>query len=578
MGSSLRFLLAAVAVGSSAACVSAPSSAWSVDDLWGNPAEAGQYASFLAARYAGMSADPVSAARYYRDAFAVTPLDSSVLERAVFATLIEGDVPVAITTARAATPAVAKGAAFGSLALVVDDIARGKAKPALARLKTSDLGPINTDVARALNAWLVMNDDVEAAVKMVAPLDGRRRLVGELSYLQGFLYAAKGKDKEALDKFNHGWHMRARQPVLTAANIRMRAALGDVDGAKRLVDEYRLEAGRQPEVEAVAAMLAAGMPLKPVRLSAKEGAALSLFVLTAGPMAQSNAELGTVYFSMALHLDPTFDLVRINLADTLSQQSRRRAAIDVLRGVKPPSPYYATARVETAWLEQGDGGKDAALAAVKTALAASRDRDVVLEAGAVMRALGRHADAEALFDEAVKADVAAGRADWRPLFARAGQRSELGRWPDAEDDLLRAMEIAPDEADVLNFLGFAWVDRGEKVKEGLTLIERAVQSEPDRGYIVDSLGWANYRLGRYEEAVTQLERAVELSPTDAEITDHLGDAYWSSGRRLDASYEWRRALQLSPEPDLAIRLQDKLATGLVAPTQRAAAGASHPQP
>ena len=310
----------------------------------------------------------------------------------------------------------------------------------------------------------------------------------------------------------------------------------------------------------------------------KEGAALSIFALTAGPMAQSNAQMGTVYFSMALHLDPAFDLARIHLADSFAEQNRRRASIDVLRVVRPASPYYPTARIETAWLEEGDGSHDAALAAVKTALSASRDRDVVLEAGAVMRALGRHADAEALFDEAVRADVAAGRADWRPLFARAGQRTELGRWPDAEDDLLRALEIAPDQADVLNFLGFSWVDRGEKVKEGFALIERAVQSEPDRGYIVDSLGWANYRLGRYEEAVTQLERAVELSPADVEIVDHLGDAYWSVGRRVDAGYQWRRALQLDPRPDLALRLQDKLSTGLVAPTKRAAADTPPPRP
>ena len=234
----------------------------------------------------------------------------------------------------------------------------------------------------------------------------------------------------------------------------------------------------------------------------------------------------------------------------------------VLRGVKTDSPYLPAARIAEAASARRLGDAPGAAAAVKAALAASRDREILLQAGEVLRGLDRHAEAEALFDEAVKADLSAGQADWRALFARAGEREALDRWPDAEEDLQRALELAPDEPDVLNFLGYAWVDRGEHVSEGLALIERAVQSEPDRGYIVDSLGWALFRLGRYEEAVTQLERAAELAPASAEVTDHLGDAYWRAGRRLEAGFQWRRAQQLSPDADLAARLRDKLQVGL----------------
>ncbi len=83
-------------------------------------------------------------------------------------------------------------------------------------------------------------------------------------------------------------------------------------------------------------------------------------------------------------------------------------------------------------------------------------------------------------------------------------------------------------------------------ERGLKMIEKAVELRPEDGYIVDSLGWAHYRLGDYSSAVQYLEKAIELVPEDPTINDHLGDAYWQSGRPVEARYQWRRALQFGP--------------------------------
>jgi Flp pilus assembly protein TadD len=128
------------------------------------------------------------------------------------------------------------------------------------------------------------------------------------------------------------------------------------------------------------------------------------------------------------------------------------------------------------------------------------------------------------------------------------------------------MAIEPDRPELQNFLGYGWVNRGEKVKEGMELIRKAVAARPDQGYIVDSLGWAHFQLGEYDDAVEHLERAAELSPSDAEIVDHLGDAYWRSGRQTEASFEWRRALELDPDPEREAALRQKLDHGLPPPT------------
>ena len=90
----------------------------------------------------------------------------------------------------------------------------------------------------------------------------------------------------------------------------------------------------------------------------------------------------------------------------------------------------------------------------------------------------------------------------------------------------------------MNYLGYSWVDMNMNLDEALDMIRKAVDLRPSDGYIVDSLGWAYYRLGRFDEAVRELERAVSLKPDDPVLNDHLGDAYWRAGRKLEATFQW----------------------------------------
>ena len=120
----------------------------------------------------------------------------------------------------------------------------------------------------------------------------------------------------------------------------------------------------------------------------------------------------------------------------------------------------------------------------------------------------------------------------------------------------------PDQPHVLNYLGYSWIDQGIKLDEGMEMIKKAVQQRPDDGYIVDSLGWAYYRVGNYEEATKQLERAIELKPEDPTINDHLGDAYWRVGRVLEARFQWAHARDLKPDAEDLPKIEEKLKEGL----------------
>jgi Flp pilus assembly protein TadD len=142
---------------------------------------------------------------------------------------------------------------------------------------------------------------------------------------------------------------------------------------------------------------------------------------------------------------------------------------------------------------------------------------------------------------------------------------QAGRWPEAERDLQAALKQRPDEPELLNFLAYSWIDRGEHLSEALAMTQKAVAQNPQSGAMVDSLGWAYYRLGDYKTAVAKLEQAVVLEPSDPDVNDHLGDAYWRVNRKTEAQYQWRRVLTLEPSAKLKASVEAKLKAGLDAP-------------
>ncbi len=189
--------------------------------------------------------------------------------------------------------------------------------------------------------------------------------------------------------------------------------------------------------------------------------------------------------------------------------------------------------------------------------------EVRVALGDFLRWQERFDTATKAYDAAVALYDAAGQdIHWRVYFARGITHERENRWDLAEADFRMALDLEPGRPEVLNYLGYSMVEMGINLDEALMMIEEAVDQQPDAYYIVDSLGWAQYVLGRYDEAVTNLERAVELGSIDPIVNDHLGDAYWAVQRRFEAEFQWRRALSLDPEDDVAERIRRKLRIGL----------------
>ena len=237
---------------------------------------------------------------------------------------------------------------------------------------------------------------------------------------------------------------------------------------------------------------------------------------------------------------------------------RARAA---LGRIAPTSPYAETARASAAWLLRAEGRNAEAIAAAQ-ANARSGGRLARTTAADLYRATERWPEAEAAYSALIASFPTPGPGEWSLFFSRGAVRAQTNRWAEAEADFRRALELSPDQPEVMNYLGYGLIDRGENLTEGLELVQRAVLLRPQSGHIVDSLGWAYFRLGQYDTALEFLERAVELSPGDVTLNDHLGDALWRVGRRIEARYQWRRALSLSPTAEERTRLELKVAQGL----------------
>jgi Flp pilus assembly protein TadD len=195
----------------------------------------------------------------------------------------------------------------------------------------------------------------------------------------------------------------------------------------------------------------------------------------------------------------------------------------------------------------------------------------------VLRDTGDNAGAIAAYGAALDLYPETDPNRWVVHYTRAIVAHDIGDWDQAESDFRAALAIAPDQPQVLNYLGYSLVERGEKLDEALDMIERAVADQPDSGAIVDSLGWVYFKLGRYDDAVAPLERAAVLEATDPIVNDHLGDAYWAVGREREARFQWLRAQSFDPEEDLAARIRAKLAHGLDAVRQDEGLDATRPE-
>ena len=188
-----------------------------------------------------------------------------------------------------------------------------------------------------------------------------------------------------------------------------------------------------------------------------------------------------------------------------------------------------------------------------------------------MKTYGSLQRAQRLYKEAIKSYTDAIEAAkrelhteslWPILFLRGISFERSKNWGLAEADFISALELSPNQPQILNYMGYSLLERKEKLDQAMRMILMAAEKAPDSYHIIDSLGWAYYKTGDFEKALLYLERAMELESTDPIVNDHLGDVLWMLGRKREAKFQWKKSLSFKPEPVDQKKTEDKLAYGL----------------
>ena len=538
-------------------------------------ADNGQSGAYLAARQASTNNDFAAAALWYDRVLQSDPANPGLLEGAVTSHLAVGQIAEAAISGRVL---LAKGARnqIAYLAVVAADA------------KSGDFAKILTDQAAGNTIGALIDKLIVAWAKV-----GTGNMSGALTdfdaiiktpgtgafgiYHKALALAASG-DFEGADRLLSGPDaapaLQLRRAVL--AHVQTLSQLERNADAIALIDKAF---GNRPDPGMVdlRRRLVAGelVPFDTTR-NATDGMAEVFFTLATALNNQADQTYVLLYVRVAAALRPDHVEAQLMAASILEGLQQYDLAIAVFGTVPATDPAYVAARIGQADAAIRIGKVDESVVILQE-LVAQKPDDISAQSalGDALREQDRCDLAISAYSAAIALVPNPEPGNWPLFYKRAGCENQIGNWPAAEADFRRALALDPGEPRLLNELGYSYVDRGENLTEALDMIKRAVAAAPDTGYIVDSLAWAYYRLGRYQDAVAPQEKASKLMPVDPIVTDHLGDIYWQVGRNREAQFQWRRALSFEPDENDKPRILRKIEVGLDVVLQEEKAAASN---
>lgn len=515
--------------------------------------------AFLAARYADTAGDPASAANYYALALQADPANQRLVRGGFLAGVLSGSQEAV------------------HLAPLLPD------NP-LALLLRGNEAALNGDYATAKTYFQNLPDDQLAA--LIQPL------------LLAWTQFGQGNEQEALKILQPSFNNSAFGAVYLLNAALIADAAGDTKSAAELygavspaspnlrlaqiLASWYARQGDRGQAEAVLAALVAAHPdlaialpqlrqqmNAPVISTPAQGMAEAYLTLAASLSQPQAVFLRTVFLRFALELRPNLSAARLILANTqingddpsyTPTRVQIENALATLGPIQPSDPLYGPAAVQEASLHAMLGEPDQAVALLDRILTSHpHNAGLLAAAGDIRRTANQCNLALPYYQKAIAAVGDPPPANAWPLFFDRGIcEDQMGNWVAAEPDIEKALRLSPNQPYVLNYLGYSWAKRGEKLDQAKAMLKKAVALDPNDGAVLDSLGFIELKRGNTKQALAVLIQAVQLSPDDAEVNAHLGDAFAQAGLTLQAVYQWDRALNLNPDPALKAELEAKI--------------------
>jgi tetratricopeptide (TPR) repeat protein len=522
---------------------------------------ASSYGAYLSGRFAAGEHNMADAARYYGESLENDPDDPTLLALTFFYATSAGDIDTAAKLAKRLTVATPDDRA-SRLVLAIAALKRRDYKEARAEIGKSAKGPFSSLTVALVDAWAAAGEgDETAASSDLKSLRGQAAADALTAFHQALLFDYLGQTAAADTAYSEAMKTDGLSPRLVDAYGRYLERNGRSADAAALYNKAGGTSALAPVASTGLARIAKKDKPDPLVRGPQDGVAEALFGIAASLTEDASADVSILYLRLALYLRPDLDLGNILLGDRMETLQKTEDAIEAYRKIDRDSPYYRLAAIQIASDEAKLDKVDDSIRDLKElAEAYPKDVEAWTALGDTYRAANRFSDAAAAYDGAIKALDTVEKKHWPLFYARAISEDRAHNWPAAEADLLQAIKLSPEEPQTLNYLGYSWVDQSRNIPEALKMLEKARSLKPYDGYIVDSVGWAYYRLGRYGDAAKTLEDAILLVPGDPTINDHYGDALWKVGRKLDARFQWNHALAFGPEADEKSLIEKKLQT------------------
>ena len=524
--------------------------------------------SYLAARSADLADDIGAAAAYYANALDADPEDIGLIEKVALLSVASGDFARALPLAERLVGYEPQNYIAG-LALAIDAIKRQDWEAVESRLETVDANELGLLTVALLDSWVdFARGDVDGAVKAINELSGPDWFRIFQDYQAAILLDGAGRISEAVDAITRAHQSGEGDLGIVLEYARILARAGQSEKAIEALVALGGERPLHPMVGEMMDTIRAGRLPQPVATSVARGVAESLYGLGSSINPDRGLDLAAAYLQMALYVDPTAYAAMVSIGDLLKGSGQCEDAIAAYDLVPKSAGLKRNADIQIGHCLEELGKPEEAAATIAAVLERNPlDYEAAIELGNIYREDGRFAEAVDAYGRGIAAIDKPKASDWLIYYLRGMSLERSKRWDEAERDFLQALALEPKQPQVLNYLAYTWVDMGVHLVKAMGMLNEAVEAQPNNGAIVDSVGWAHYRLGRYDEAVDELERAVQMVPEDPIVNDHLGDAYWKVGRKREAFFQWTHARDLEPDETLLPLVLAKLENG---PTEAAA--------
>ena len=533
--------------------------------------EGKNYGAYLAGRVAHLRKDFNSAANYYMKTLQNDPNNAELLGRVYVILASQGRIEEA---AKFALTAQKNGDNnnFTHIIIAIDDMKKGFYPEALSSLERMGGNPIYKEfITPLLSSWVYAGmGKPDKALQALSPLAKDPAFKGLYNIEAGMINDYFGRNQAAQKHYEviindetTEMSFRALQ-IITNFYIRTNQKDKALALSQKFNDERLLidmlkqleEQNKEATPEQTAAIID----------SADVGMSDALFNIAAN-MRQVTAgtDIAHIFICLSVYANPQNDLAKLMLADILESREMYADAIKIYDEIPQTSLTYNSIQIKKATDYVALEDYEAAEILLRSLLEENPDNfQINLDLGDVLRLREKYSEAIPYYKKALSLMKKVDANTWVIYYALGISYEQSGDWKQAEKTFKQALKISDNHYYVQNYLAYSWIKQGTNIEEALELIVDAYNQAPSDGHIADSLGWALYKLGRYDDAVSYLEKASELEPANALICAHLGDAYWQAGRKEEATFQWKHTLKMeddSKEVDMD-EIKDKINEGM----------------